>query len=245
MTRTAGHGGSPSIAVPDYWWYQARSRLLEEALGDFVPAGGRVLDVGSADGPSAAWFRDRAQTPVALDIDPRGLTGDDVCGSATALPFRDGSFDAVAAFDVVEHCDPESAVLRELHRVLRRGGVLVLSVPAYQWVWSDHDVANGHHRRYTRGRIVDAVTAAGFTVDRATYAFATVFPLFAAERLARRLRDRVRGADRGGYAADIVDVPSMPRPVHHGLLALCRLDERILRSADLPWGSSVLLAARR
>lgn len=240
-----GHGGSPSIAVPDYWWYRARSRLLEEALGRFVPPGGRVLDVGSADGPSAAWVRERAAATASLDVDLRGLGGDGVGGSATALPFAAGVFDTVAAFDVVEHCEPESAALREMHRVLRTGGVLALSVPAYEWAWSDHDVANGHHRRYTRERIVDAVTAAGFTVDRATYAFAAVFPMFAAERLGRRLRDRVRGAGRGRHAADIVDVPSLPRPVHHGLLALCRLDERILRSADLPFGSSVFLAARR
>ena len=240
MSTTSGHGGSPSIAVPDYWWYQARSRLLEEALGRFVPPGGDVLDVGSADGPSAAGFRERAAATAALDIDPRGLAGDGICGSATALPFADGVFDAVAAFDVVEHCDPESSVLREMRRVLRPTGVLVLSVPAYQWAWSDHDVANGHHRRYTRSRIVDAVTAAGFTVERATYAFAAVFPMFAAERLARRVRSR--GATG---SVDIVAVPSLPRPVHHALLGLCRLDERVLRSADLPFGSSVLVAARR
>ncbi|MCA1783229.1 MAG: class I SAM-dependent methyltransferase [Dermatophilaceae bacterium] len=239
MTVAAGHGGSPSIAVPDYWWYQARSRLLEEALGSFVPAGGRVLDVGSADGPSAAWFRERATSTVALDVDPRGLAAGGVCGSATALPFADDSFDAVAAFDVVEHCEPESLTLREMHRVLRPDGVLVLSVPAYQWAWTDHDVANGHHRRYTRGRIVDAVTAAGFTVDRATYAFASVFPMFAVERMARKVRDR--GATRA--AADIVDVPSVPRPLHHALMGLCRVDERLLRTRDLPFGSSVFLAA--
>lgn len=241
MTSTLGHGGSPSIAVPDYWWYQARSRLLEEALGPFVAAAGRVLDVGSADGPSAAWFRERAATTVALDLDPRGLAVGGVCGSATALPFADGSFDAVAAFDVVEHCEPESLTLRELRRVLKPEGRLVLSVPAYQWAWTDHDVANGHHRRYTRARIVDAVTAAGFTVDRATYAFSSVFPMFVAERMARKVRDR--GATDS--AADIVAVPSIPRPLHHALMGLCRVDERILRSRDLPFGSSVLLAAHR
>ena len=236
-----GHGGSPSIAVPDYWWYRARTRLLDTALGGFVAAGGRVLDVGSADGPSASWFRDRSGSAVSLVLDPRGLSGDGVCGSATALPFADASFDAVAAFDVVEHCDPESAVLREIGRVLRPGGRLVLSVPAYQWAWSDHDVANGHHRRYTRARIVDAVTAAGFVVDRATYAFAAVFPMFAAERLARRVRDR----GRTSAAADIATVPRVPRPLHHALMGLCRVDEAVLSRADLPFGSSVLVAAHR
>jgi SAM-dependent methyltransferase len=234
----AGHGGSPSIAVPDYWWYRARSRLLEAALGAFVPARARALDVGSADGPSAQWFRTRADEVVALDIDVRGLSADGVCGSAVALPFADESFDVIAAFDVIEHCEPESITLRELRRVLRPGGVLVVSVPAYQWAWSDHDEANGHHRRYTRSRIVDGLTAAGFAVDRATYAFTSVFPMFAAERAVRRLRAR-----RATEAADIVEVPALPRPVHHALLGLCRLDELLLAGRDLPFGSSVFVAA--
>lgn len=235
-----GHGGSPSIALDEYWWYTARARLLEEGLGRFVTPGLQVLDVGSADAPSATWFHARAARRVALDIDPRGLTTDGVCGSAVSLPFASHSFDAVAAFDVIEHVDPETAAVSELHRVLRPGGMLLVSVPAYQWAWSDHDVANGHHRRYTRGRIVDVLTAGGFTIERATYAFSTVFPMFAAERLARRLR-----RNRPGHALDIATVPRLPRPLNAALRGLCRVDERLLRSRDLPWGSSVMIAARR
>ena len=105
-----------------------------------------------------------------------------MCTSALALPFRDGSFDLVGAFDVVEHCEPEAQALGELARVLEPGGRLLLSVPAYQWAWSDHDVRAGHYRRYTRPRLLAAVRAAGFEVDRCTYGFAGVFPMFAAER---------------------------------------------------------------
>lgn len=236
-----GHGGSPSIQTPDYWWYQARTRLLEEALGPFVPNGGQVLDVGSADGPSAEWFRAQASSAVALDVDIRGLTGDGVCGSALGLPFADRSFDAVAAFDVIEHCEPESVVLREIHRVLRPGGVIAVSVPAYQWAWTEFDVANGHYRRYTQERLIDAVTAAGFVVDRSTYAFTSVFPMFTAERLLRKVRDRGRTTG----SVDIVEVPRLPRPLHHTLLALCRVDQRLIGSRDLPFGSSIFLAAHR
>jgi SAM-dependent methyltransferase len=80
---------------------------------------------------------------VSLDVDPRGLDVGGICGSALALPFADESFDVVAAFDVVEHCDPEAAVLNELARVLTPGGRLLLSVPAYQWAWTRFDDLSG------------------------------------------------------------------------------------------------------
>ncbi len=239
--RTAeGHGGSASIVIPDYWWYVARSDLLEVALRSHVEGAGTALDLGSADGPSAAWFRETARRTVSLDIDPRGLGSEGVCGSALALPFEDGAFDAVSAFDVIEHCEPEATALAEVRRVLRPGGRFVMSVPAYTWAWTDFDVANGHHRRYTTRRAVTAVERAGFTVHRATYGFATVFPMFVAERLVRKVfRRRAEGA------ADIVSLPRLPRVLNSTLLRLSRVDRAVLTRRDLPFGSSVFVAATR
>lgn len=233
-----GHGGSASIETPDYWWYVARADLLEAALRSHVEGAGLALDLGSADGPSAAWFREAAQRTVSLDIDPRGLGAAGVCGSALALPFESAVFDAVSAFDVIEHCEPEATALAEVRRVLRPGGRFVMSVPAYTWAWSDFDVANGHHRRYTTGRAVAAVERAGFTVQRATYGFATVFPMFAAERLARRLSRR-----KAHGPVDIVSLPRLPGPVNTALLKLSGLDRAVLTRRDLPFGSSVFVAA--
>ena len=235
------HGGSPSIAQPDYWWYRARSELLQTVLGPYVGSPGRVLDVGSADGPSVGWLT--APQKVSLDLDARGLRPPaGVCGSVLALPFVDDAFEVVGAFDVVEHCEPEDLALAELHRVLEPGGRLLLSVPAYQWAWSDHDVANGHHRRYTRPRAVAAVRAAGFDVMRATYGFTSVFPAFVAERGVRGVRRRL-GRTREEGPADIVEVPDVGARLERVLLGLCRWDGRILASRDLPFGSSVFLAA--
>jgi SAM-dependent methyltransferase len=168
-------------------------------------------------------------------VDPRGLRpGEGLCASALALPFRDRSFDVVSAFDVVEHCEPERVALAELARVLQPGGRLLLSVPAYEWAWTDHDVRAGHHRRYTRPRLVAAVERAGFTVRRASYGFAGVFPMFAAERVLRRLR---------GRAADDARLPTVSPAAERVLLGLSRAEARVLSRADLPFGSSVFLAA--
>lgn len=237
-----GHGGSPSIVQPDYWWYRARAELLRVALERYVGTPRRILDVGSADGPSVGWLRGRAQH-VSLDLDPRGLRPPGgVCGSVLSLPFADGSFDVVSAFDVIEHCDPEEQAVAELDRVLAPGGLLLASVPAYQWAWSDHDVDNGHHRRYTRRRAVAALERAGLRVERSTYAFAGVFPFFAGERLLRRAKQGLRRSAASG-PVDVVAVPQLSPRTERMMLALSRLDERLLARRDLPFGSSVFLAA--
>ncbi len=124
------------------------------------------------------------------------------------------------------------------------GGRLLASVPAYQWAWSRHDVDNGHHRRYTRRRLVTALEGAGFEVDRATYAFTSVFPFFAAERLARRALAGLRAHSDLG-PADIATVPHLAPSVERLLVGLTRVDERLLARHDLPFGSSVVVAATR
>jgi SAM-dependent methyltransferase len=232
--------GSASIGQPDYWWYRARTELLEEVLGPFLGVPRRTLDVGSADGPSVGWMR-RGQHCVTLDLFPDGLVpGEGVCGSATELPFADGAFDVVAAFDVVEHCLDHERAVAELVRVLAPGGRLLLSVPAYQWAWSGHDVQAGHHRRYTRRQLVTLVEGAGVTVERATYAFGAVFPLFLGERLLRRLRRRAGDSPSGSTR-----LTPVPPALDRLLMTLSHLDRRLLGHRDLPFGSSVFLAATK
>lgn len=240
MTETAAdQPGSSSLHQPSYWWYRARSELLETALTPYLDGPRRTLDVGSADGPSVAWMR-RGQQHVTLDIFPDGLVaGEGVCGSATALPFADAVFDVVSAFDVVEHCADDNTAISELVRVLAPGGRLLLSVPAYQWAWSDHDVRAGHHRRYTRPRLVQLVEGAGMQVERSSYAFCAVFPLFVAERAARRLRGR--SSKESGEQRLTPVSPTMDSV----LMRLSRVDRALLRRRNLPFGSSVLLAATK
>jgi SAM-dependent methyltransferase len=206
--------------------------------------GSPVLDVGSADGPSSYWTA-RAARVVSVDPDPRGLARGGVCAALPDLPFHDETFAVVTAFDVIEHCADEAAVLAEVRRVLQPGGLFLMSVPAYQWAWTDFDVHNGHYRRYTRRRALEALVASGLTPIRSTYAFRTVFPAFAAQRLASRVRGAVR-SERVSVPADVVSVPRLPGAVEKMLRLLCRADERALASGhDLRFGSSVLVAAVR
>ena len=235
MTHSTARG-SASLQHADYWWYRARADLLRTTLEPYLGRPRRLLDVGSADAPSVSWMR--APSSVQLDLDPRGLTsGTGVCGSAVRLPFRDATFDVVGAFDVVEHCESEAQAMQELARVLVPGGRLLMSVPAYQWAWTDHDVLAGHYRRYTRRRLIAAVEGAGLDVLRCTHVFAGVFPFFAAERLARRVR----------RAPDVSEqrLPQVSAPLERVLLGLSGVDRRLLGRLDLPFGSSIVVAARK
>jgi SAM-dependent methyltransferase len=229
--------GSASIQHPGYWWYRARALLLEVALRDYLGTPQRMLDVGSADGPSVSWMRGN-HWRTAIDVDPRGLKpGEGVCASAMALPFPDETFDVVGAFDVIEHCEPEVQAVSELARVLSPGGRLLVSVPAYNWAWSDHDEQAGHYRRYTRKRLVRAVEGGGLVVERATYGFAGVFPFFAAERLKRRLTKPEPALEK--------QLPRVSPTMDKVLMGLTRAEARALRRRDLPFGSSVILAATK
>ena len=236
--------GSPSIEDSGYWWYRARAELLEAALSSHVGGATRLLDVGSADGPSVAWLR-RKVTHVPFDLDPRGLEPGGVCGSALDLPFADASFDAVAAFDVIEHCAPEGQAVAELVRVLRPRGRLLVAVPAYSWAWTSHDDMNGHHRRYTRDRLLASIQAAGLRLDRATYVFAGTFPFFAAERLVRRVRERRPGQHAGLDEGKVPPLPPVHPAIERVLLGLSRVEARLLESHDLPFGSSIVAAATK
>lgn len=226
--------GSSSLRRQGYWWHRARADLLGVVMRPHLGVPTRTLDVGSADAPSVGWMRG-AQQHVSLDLLPEGLVpGQGVCGSATELPFADETFDVVSAFDVVEHCPDDERAIAELARVLTPGGRMLLSVPAYQWAWTDHDVQAGHHRRYTRPELVRLVEGRGMHVVRATYAFTGVFPLFVAERLRRRVSPPPPGDTR---------LPRVSARADRVLMGLCAADARLLRRHDLAYGSSVLLVA--
>lgn len=237
--------GSPSIDKPDYWWFVVRGRLLEKLMGKYVTKEDRILDIGSADGPSAEWLNDRGWK-VSSDIDPRGLKPEDngIVSNALAMPFRGESFTVVSAFDVIEHIDPEQGALDEFYRVLQPGGLVLISVPAYQWAWTSFDVFNCHHRRYTKKRLREAMERSGFEVERLTYGFFGTFPFFAADRLKTRFLERGKKFDARGEGV-LPPLPEISPLVEKILFAFSKLDEFLINRVSLPFGSSVMVVARK
>ncbi len=152
-----------------HWWYAERRWLLARELRGLPP--GVAVDVGAAGGGNTRVLRDAGWSAVALEYGAdgaeiardRGLAV--VRGDATALPFRSASVDLVVAFDVLEHLEDDAAAVAETRRVLRPGGTYLVAVPADMALWSAHDEAVGHVRRYERDQLVELVRSAAFEVS--------------------------------------------------------------------------------
>lgn len=166
-----------------HWWYRGRRGVLERVvLGLDLPAQARILDAGCGSGRNMVEFaRHGAVTGVELSetsvclARERGA-GEVVAGSVLEMPFADDSFDLAASLDVIEHLEDDLAALRELRRVLAPGGALLVTVPAYQWLWSGHDEVNHHFRRYTRRSLQRAAEQAGWRQVRTTYFNSLLLP---------------------------------------------------------------------
>ncbi|MEA2435654.1 MAG: hypothetical protein QOF65_210, partial [Thermoleophilaceae bacterium] len=156
-----------------HWWYHGRRRVLDAVLdGVDLPRQARVLDAGCGSGRTLDELARHGEAH-GMELNPAGVTaararGHHVLeGRVETIPYEDASFDLVTCLDVIEHTD-DLAALRELRRVTRPGGHLVVTVPAHPRLWSRHDEVNGHRRRYTRETLQRAAEAAGWGVHRLT-----------------------------------------------------------------------------
>ncbi len=214
-----------------HWWYSERRYLLAKALR--ARSAGRALDVGAAGGGNTRVLRRAGWNAVALEYGAdgaavaaeRGLRV--IRADATALPLPAQSLDLVVAFDVLEHIPDDAAAARELLRVLRPGGEALIAVPCDPKLWSQHDVAVNHVRRYTRASLRKLFLDAGFELDSMTSWNVLLRPIVALRR-------------RSSSGSDLDE---LSRPVNAVLRVIVAL-ERYLPVKRLP-GVTLLATVRR
>lgn len=147
-------------AERSHWWFIIRNKILlncvEQTLKEFKIENAKILNVGAATGGTSQMLEKFGEVTSieydkgCVDFLRESLKLNAIQGSITALPFEAETFDLVCAFDVIEHVDEDDRAAKELMRVCKKNGVIVLSVPAYQFLWSRHDEVNHHKRRYTK-----------------------------------------------------------------------------------------------
>ena len=221
------------------WWYLTRRKLLREAalqaLRDKREA--RVLDLGCA---AQVAFEEGAIYRVCnlhrslRNLAFRQMEGDAnlVCSRVEELGVASSSFDAIVAGDVLQSCSDDLAALREMRRVLKDGGLLCLTVPAYSFFWGEDDEARGHQRRYTVSELRRKLTTSGFHVRRASYFVASAFVPLVVGRVTRDI-----------FRKSITRDEHSPRPsrLANGAMALLADGERhLMHYINLPFGTRVV-----
>jgi SAM-dependent methyltransferase len=212
-----------------HWWYRGRRRIIAAELERLeLPAHARVLDAGCGSGRTMVDLRRYGDvTGIELSEDAAAIARDRGCGEVVIgrveqLPWDANSFELITCLDVIEHTADDRVALGELRRVATPGGWTLLTVPAYQLLWSSHDVANHHYRRYSRRSLHAAATDAGWDVRRVTSFNSVLLAPAAAIRLARR------GRITNGNGAVSSDLRVGPAWLNTVLEAPLRLEARWL-----------------
>lgn len=152
-----------------HWWYAERRHLLSRSIAALPP--GRALDIGAAGGGNTRVLAAAGWDVIALEYGQEGARvgrerGLDVIrADATAIPLADHSLDLVVAYDVLEHLLDHDACVQDVCRVLRPGGTFLVAVPCDPRLWSAHDVAVDHARRYTKATLRDVLERNGFAIE--------------------------------------------------------------------------------
>ena len=231
----------------EYWWHVGRLKIIEQYLalaGKSTSAitQQKILNVGCGTGgtlPSLEKFGSVSNVDVSDDaiefMKKRGYTVKKVDG--VKLPFKKDTFSLVAAFDVLEHIDNDVEALKEWARVLEPGGKIVLTVPAYKWLWSDHDVSLHHFRRHTKRSIQKKAEAAGLTPVKVSYAIVFSLPLVSGFRMLNRLLRRKIDSE-----TSYVDIPQWTNALFGKFLSSEAIGHRYF---SYPLGTSVIAILER
>jgi SAM-dependent methyltransferase len=227
-----------------HWWYRGRRKVLARVLAELnLPHAARILDAGCGSGRNMVELA-RLGTVTGVELSGTSVTlareravGEVIEGSVLDMPFETDSFDLAVSLDVIEHLDQHLEALRELRRVVAPGGALLVTVPAYGWLWSGHDEINHHFRRYTRRSLQGVAQQAGWQQARTTYFNSLLLPVAIVLRALERLNTKTTESS--------LDLWVPPEPVNRLLELPLDLEAALIgRGGRIPAGLSLLAVFR-
>ena len=217
--------------IEDSWWYRGRAAVIAGIL-QRLPRAARALDFGAGFGGMFSTLSRFSARVDAFEPDPLASTGLRRRGYTQAYPTTEAAlaehYDLIGLFDVIEHIERDVDFLTQLKNSLTGQGSLVLTVPAYPWLWGPLDVASHHFRRYTKSSLRKAVEAAGYQVEFVSYWNFFLFPAAATIRLLGSVGEAGLG---------------LPGPLNALFLGLVRLEAFLMRLFPLPFGLSLIMLA--
>ena len=221
-----------------YWWHVAKRELVLQLLSQHAPAPGRLIEGGIGSARNLLAFRDAGYEVTGLDVMPeavqnarmRGVEQVEQHDLTAAWPVEPGTVKAVVLLDVIEHVEFPTRVLYHARQALKMDGVVIVTVPAYQWLYSDWDQSLGHYRRYTKKALRDQACSAGLTPVRITHWNSFTLPAAMAVRTAQKMRPADRPAD----------FPRVSHFANRVLTACADMERWWLSKAPVPCGLSVV-----
>ncbi|MGE3246211.1 MAG: class I SAM-dependent methyltransferase [Beijerinckiaceae bacterium] len=223
-----------------HWWFVARRQILYSVLESLkLPQGAAILEVGcGTSGNLDMLARFGRVSAIEMDDRARAISTEKTGGRydiragvcPSSIPFAQERFDLICMFDVLEHIEEAPETLAALRRLLKPGGRILVTIPAYRWLWSAHDEFLHHKRRYTAGLLREQARAAGLSPERISYFNTLLFPLAASMRMVDKLLGRKTASGN-----------EVPSPLVNGLFrAIFASERQLLKVADLPFGVSLM-----
>ncbi|MFO7915451.1 MAG: class I SAM-dependent methyltransferase [Candidatus Krumholzibacteriales bacterium] len=226
----------------NHWWFRARRNILGIILEQFAGDGSPdILEIGCGTGGNLPMLKSHGGVS-AVEMDDfairyaEELTGVEVLKGwlPDSIPYR-REFDMVCMFDVLEHIKDDRMALKEIYRLMRPDGLLIITVPAYSWLFGTHDRLLRHFRRYSRKKIKRLVLDSGFSIEKLSYFNTFLFPMAVLARVIDMFRG---GTESLGYSTP-------PEIINRPLFAIFNMEKYILGRHNLPFGTSVLAVCRK
>lgn len=226
----------------DYWWHVGKRQITFDLINRYSTSFEKALDIGCGAGLVVDELSKKYNQAYGVDMSADALNfckqrslQNLILAPAENIPLPEGSFDLITAFDLLEHAD-DAAVLRETRRLLKAGGIAVITVPSYPRLWSYWDEMLGHKRRYTIKSLRTVLETAGFKVEKISYSnFFILVPVLIVREL-KKLTNKTKAQS---------DFIKTPKVLNNFLKKIYCLESRLIESPGLPAGLSVVAVARR
>ena len=229
----------------NHWWHHHKRALVHQMITHFCPEKGKVLDVGAGTGKMLQELKQSGWQIFGIDTHQEAIKQSKrrdipiqlIDIAKQSLPYQDNSFDLVIALDTLEHIANDKKAIKEINRVIKPAGIIILTVPAYQWLFCYWDKMLGHYRRYSSKTLKRLVNNSGLEILFLSYFFSYLLLPTVITRLIRTILRQKKVSDFKITPLNWLVVPF--------LKLLSKIERSFLKSVSLPFGSSLICIARK